>query len=225
MVTSVVHNVLFGQRARLPLSFLAQNLLILHIFRNVSSHDCHSICFRPCLGSFAPNGFLLASILPHGDTFLSVCLQCSCSFLEQNGFARILKRKNNNNNISHLTVLSDIWFYFILFFPLTAIFGLAASPPHGNRFSICLTAKSIFYSPLGECRFIFLSPPPGEIVFLFASRWMSILYFSCPLTAKSIFYSPHGEIDFLFASRRMSILFFSHRFTAKSIFIHLTANA
>ena len=64
---------------------MAQNLLILHIFWHVSSHDCHSIRLRPRLGYFAPNGFLLASIPPHGDTFLSACSQCSCSFLEQNG--------------------------------------------------------------------------------------------------------------------------------------------
>jgi hypothetical protein len=111
-----------------------------------------------------------------------------------------------------------ILFYSI--FPLTAIFGLAASPPHGDirPCGLAPSRKSIFYSPHGdidflfasrrnrfsiqphgECRFIFLSPPPGDIDFLFASRRMSILYFSRPLTAKSIFYSPHGEIDFLFS--------------------------
>jgi hypothetical protein len=31
------------------------------------------------LGSFAPNGFLLASIPPHGNTFLSACSQTSSS--------------------------------------------------------------------------------------------------------------------------------------------------
>ena len=86
--------------------------------------------------------------------------------------------------------------------PLTAIFGLAASPPHGNRFSIRLTAKSIFYSPHGECRFYFS---------LADSRRNR---FSIRLTANVdfIFLSPiHGEIDFLFTSWRMSIL---SRFTA-----------
>jgi hypothetical protein len=111
-----------------------------------------------------------------------------------------------------------ILFYSI--FPLPAIFGLAASPPHGDirPCGLAPSRKSIFYSPHGDidflfasrrnrfsiqphgkCRFIFLSPPPGDIDFLFASRRMSILYFSRPLTAKSIFYSPHGEIDFLFS--------------------------
>mgnify|MGYP006187507643 CR=1 FL=1 len=112
--------------------------------------------------------------------------------------------------------------YMILFYsirPLTAIFGLAASPPHGNRFSIRLTAKSIFYS---------------------ASRRMSIYFslaasrrnrFSIRLTANVDFIfltPPHGEIDFLFASRRnrFSIcltanvdFLFSIRLTAKSISI------
>ena len=77
----------------------------------ISSSAC-----SPCLGSFAPNGFLLASIPPHGDIFIrllalfglfcserlfacvdsapwrylpSACSQCSCSFLEPNGFARV----------------------------------------------------------------------------------------------------------------------------------------
>ncbi len=59
-------------------------------------------------------------------------------------------------------------------------FGLAASPSHGDipwALRPCpLTAKSIFYSPHGECRFIFLMPPHGKIKFLFASRRMSIFY-------------------------------------------------
>ena len=110
-------------------------------------------------------------------------------------------------------------------------FGLAALPPHGNIPSALwprpLTV--IFLRPCGlppsrQYSFgLVATPPHGEINFLFASWRMSILFFSRPLTAKSIFYSPHGEcrfsicltanvdfifltpphgeIDFLFASR------------------------
>ena len=114
-----------------------------------------------------------------------------------------------------------ILFYSI--FPLTAIFGLAASPPHGDirPCGLAPSRKLIFYSPHGdidflfasrrnrfsiqphgECRFIFLSPIHGEIDFLF----------SLTANVDFILLSPiHGEIDFLFTSRRMSIL---SRFTA-----------
>ena len=106
--------------------------------------------------------------------------------------------------------------------PLTEIDFLFAS--RRNRFSIRLTAKSIFYSAsrrmsiyfsLAASRrnrfsirltanvdFIFLTPPHGEIDFLFASRRNR---FPIRLTANVDFIfltPPHGEIDFLFASRR-----------------------
>jgi len=64
-------------------------------------------------------------------------------------------------------------------------------------FSCPNLAKSIFYSPHGECRF-YISHAPSR-----RNR------FSIPLTANVdfILLSPiHGEIDFLFTSRRMSIL-------------------
>ena len=78
-------------------------------------------------------------------------------------------------------------------------------PPHGDirPCGLAPSRKSIFYSP------------HGEIDFLFASRRMSILFFSRRFTAKSIFYSPHGECRFYFSladSRR-------NRFS-----IHLMAN-
>jgi hypothetical protein len=95
---------------------------------------------------------------------------------------------------------------------MSIYFSLAAS--RRNRFSIRLTAN---------VDFIFLTPPHGEIDFLFASRRMSIFYFlfasrrnrflfSLTANVDFILLSPiHGEIDFLFTSRRMSIL---SRFTA-----------
>ena len=89
----------------------------------------------PCLGSFAPNGFLLASIPPRGNIFLSACSQCSCSFLEPNGFARVKKMY-----ISHLTVLSDMILFFVC---LTAIFCFL--PPHG--------AVWFFSLPHGDIKF------------------------------------------------------------------------
>jgi hypothetical protein len=105
--------------------------------------------------------------------------------------------------------------------PLTAIFGLAASPPHGEIdflfasrqmsilfFSRRLTAKSIFYSPHGECRFYFSHAPSRRNRFSICLTVNVVLFFSRTLTA---------NIDFLFASRRMSILFFLRPLTVKSI--------
>ena len=94
-------------------------------FLGSKSVDCHFISFgtsvrttatssacSPCLGSFAPNGFLLASIPPHGDIFIRLL----ATFLLLFGAER-LRSRLKNNNISHLTVLSDM----ILFIP-----------PHGD---------------------------------------------------------------------------------------------
>jgi len=149
-------------------------------------------------GPWAPNGYLLASIPPFGDIYilLSTCLPCLGPGLR----AAIPRR-------IHYSALRP------------------CSPPHGF-IPLALRPKSMFYSPHGECRFyfscplraiflrpcglnrcsirltanvdfIFLVPPHGEIDFLFASRRMSILFFSCPLTAKSMFYSPHGGCSFI----------------------------
>jgi hypothetical protein len=72
--TGVVHNVLFGRRARLPLSWRKILLIVAwcdHIFRHVVSHDCQfSSACSPCLGSLLQTAFLLASIPPHGDIFI-----------------------------------------------------------------------------------------------------------------------------------------------------------
>ena len=53
--------------ARLVWALLLRTAFCLRRFRPmaISSSAC-----SPCLGSFAPNGFLLASIPPHGDIFL-----------------------------------------------------------------------------------------------------------------------------------------------------------
>ena len=119
-------------------------------------------------------------------------------------------------------------------------FGLAASPPHGNIPALRprpLTA--IFFWPCGLA-------PSRRNRFSICLTVNVDLFFSRPLTAKSIFYlphgecqfifltPPHGEIDFLFASQQMSINFSHPPLTAKSIFysphgecrfsIRLTAN-
>ena len=105
--------------------------------------------------------------------------------------------------------------------PLTAIFlrlcGLAPSRRNGFSihltanvdllFSRSLTAKSIFYLPHGECQLIFLTPPHGEINFLFASWRMSI------------FYSPHGKYRFYFSYAPSRQNRFSIRLTADVVFI------
>ena len=204
----------------------------LHIFGHVYSHDCHFIRLRPRLGSFAPNGFLLASIPPHGDTYLSACSQCSCSFLEQHGSACV---KKIIIIIIYRTSRCYQVYDIILFF-LSASqrysFGLAASPPHGDIRPCGLPSHGDI-RPCGLApsrRYSALRPRPlTEINFLFASRRMSIYFslaasrrnrFSICLTVNVdfIFLSPiHGEIDFLFASRRMSIL---SRFTGLINFLY-----
>jgi len=100
---------------------------------------------------------------------------------------------------------------------MSIYFSLAAS--RRNRFSIRLTAN---------VDFIFLTPPHGEIDFLFASRRnrFSIcltanvdFLFSIRLTAKSISIQPHrmsilsrftALINFLFGSRQEPISFRLH---------------
>jgi hypothetical protein len=180
---------------------LAQNLLIsLHIFRHVYSHDCHFIRLRPRLGSFAPNRPMAIPSYPLARNVLA-------SFWSRTALLALKKKKKIPIIIIIIYRTSRCYqiYDFILFSasrrysasrpcPLTAIFGLAASPPHGNRFSIHFTANVDIF-------FIFLMPH-GEINFLFASRRMSILFFSRRFTAKSIFYSPHGECRFYRASRR-----------------------
>ena len=213
MSTGVVHNVLFGQRARLPLSWLKTCWLSLHIFGHVYSHDCHFIRLRPRLGSFAPNGFLLASIPPHGDTYLSACSQCSCSFLEQHSSACIKKKI-----IIIIYRTSRCYqIYDIILFFLSASqrysFGLAASPPHGDIWPCgvpshsnirpCGLAPSRRYSalrprPLTAIFGLAASPPHGNQFSIRLTANVD-LFFSCRLTAKSIFYSPHGECRFYFS--------------------------
>jgi hypothetical protein len=74
-------------------------------------------------------------------------------------------------------------------------------------FSRPLTAKLIFFSPHGECRFVFLMPPHGEIDFLFTSRQMLI------------FYSPHGKCRFYFFYAPSQRNHVSIRLTADVVFI------
>jgi len=137
-------------------------------------------------GPWAPNGYLLASIPPLGDIyiyFLSACSPCLGPGLRT---AICLRRFHS--------------------------FSLAASPTHGDIPSALrsrpLSAKTIFYPLTANVDLNFLTPPHGEIDFLFASRRMSILFFSAPsrqnrfsihLTADVVFItllSPHGDISF-----------------------------
>ncbi len=150
-----------------------------------------------------------------------------------------LNNNNNNNNISHLTVLSDIWYYY--FFRLTAIFiwpcGLAPSQQYSAfwprplteinflfasrrmsiNFSLSASWQNRFSIRLtANVCFIFLTPPHGEIDFLFTSWWMSICFSHAPSRWNRFSIHLTANVDFLFASRQMSILFFLRPFTTKS---------
>jgi len=96
-----------------------------------------------------------------------------------------------------------ILFYSI--FPLTAIFGLAASPPHGDIWPCGLapSRKLIFYSPHGDIDFLFASrrnrfsiQPHGECRFYFTLADSRRNRFSIHLTANVDFISLHGVDQF-----------------------------
>jgi len=203
-------------------------------FRLLAIHFA-SAC-SPCLGSLAPNGYLLTSILPLGDIFfyplarhvwalgskrlsrvdsIPLALRpcpltaiflwpCGLAPSRRYSFGLAASLAPHGNIPSALRPRSPLTVIFLWPCGLARpsrlySFGLAVSlaPSRQYSFSLAallaphsdipsalrprspLTAKSIFYSPHGECRFYF---------------------FLCPLAAKLIFYSPQGRCSFYYSS-------------------------
>ena len=108
MSTGVVHNVLFGQRARLPLSWL-------------KPVDCHYISFGTSIRTTATlsacglvwalllqSAFCLRRFRPMAIHSYLLARNVLAPFWSRTALLELKKKIKKYNNISHLTVLSDI---------------------------------------------------------------------------------------------------------------------
>jgi hypothetical protein len=186
MSTGVVHDVLFGRRARLPLSWLKILLIVAWcdhiIFRHVVSHDCQfSSACSPCLGSLLQTAVCLRRFRPMAISFCPLARNVLAHFWSRTASLAL-------KQIIIYRTSRCYQIYMILFYSASRqpFFPLARNvlAPFWSR-TASLALKIIIIYRTSRCYPIYM------ILFYSASRQYSVFF---PLMVPSSL--PHGDIEF-----------------------------